>query len=102
MKRDAIAAMVSVAWAMVVAVGAYAGMRVVQVLASPPLDPAATSWSIHSGFFWRILTVEYAGGIAAFVAFLVVRRRFETAASALAPAIAIAGGLLAVQSVFFL
>jgi H+/Cl- antiporter ClcA len=100
-KRDAIAATVSVAWAMVVAVGAYAGMRVVQVLASPPLDPTATSWSIHSGFFWRILTVEYAGGIAAFVAFLVVRRRFEAAASALAPAIAIAGGLLAVQSVFF-
>jgi hypothetical protein len=100
-KREVIAAMVSGAWAIVVAVGAYAGMRAVQVLASPPLDPTATSWSIHSGFFWRMLTVEYGGGIAAFIAFLVVRRRFEAAASALAPAIAVAGGLLALQSVLF-
>jgi hypothetical protein len=100
-KRDVIAAMVSVAWAIVVAVGAYAGMRVVQVLASPALDPTAISWSIHSGFFWRMLTVEYGGGIAAFVAFLIVRRRCETAASALAPSIAIAGALLALQSVLF-
>ena len=91
----------ALAWGLVIEVDAYAAMRVVQVLTGPQANPAAISWSVHSGFFWRVLTVAYGGGIAAFVAFLVVRQRVALAARALVPAVALAGGLLALQSTFF-
>ena len=60
----------------------------------------ALVWSAHAGFFWRVWTVAYLGGIAAFITFVVARGRTAAAARALAPAIAIAAALLALQSAF--
>jgi hypothetical protein len=93
--------LLSLAWGLVIEVAAYAVMRIRQGLTGPQGDPAAISWSVHSGFFWRVLTVAYGGGIAAFIAFLQVYRRVDSTTRALPPAVAIAGGLLALQSTFF-
>ncbi len=96
----AVTGAISVAWGLVVAVGAYAVVRAIQCVVYPDPNPAALVWSAHAGFFWRVWTVAYLGGVAAFVAFVVARGRTHAAARALAPAIAIAAGLLALQSVF--
>ena len=101
MKSRAITtAAVSIAWGLVVAVGGYAVARVVQRLVSTEPDPATLVWSAHAGFFWRSWTVAYAGGMAAFVV-LVAPHRSGAAARALAPGIAIAAGLLVLQTLFF-
>jgi H+/Cl- antiporter ClcA len=89
---------IALAWGLVVTVGAYAVVRAVQSVVSPDPHPAALVWSAHAGFFWRIWTVAYLGGIAAFVAFVVARGRPGAAARALPPAIAVAAALLALQS----
>jgi H+/Cl- antiporter ClcA len=89
---------IALAWGLVVTVGAYAVVRVIQSVLSPDPHPAALVWSAHAGFFWRIWTVAYLGGIAAFVAFVVARGRPAAAARALPPAIAVAAALLALQS----
>ena len=90
----------SAAWGLVVTVGAYAVVRAIQRIVYPDPNPAALVWSAHAGFFWRAWTVAYLGGVAAFVTFLVARGRNRAAARALAPAIAVAAGLLALQSAF--
>jgi choline-glycine betaine transporter len=91
---------VAVAWGLVVSVGAYAITRGVQKLVFPEPDPATVAWSAHAGFFWRMWTVAYAGGVAAFVAWIASRGRVAAAAHALAPAIVIAAALLVLQSAF--
>jgi H+/Cl- antiporter ClcA len=96
----AITCAIALAWGLVVAVGAYAIVRAVQSVTVAAADPAALTWSIHTGFFWRVWTVVYLGGFAAFVAFIVARGRPQAAARALAPAIAVAASLLALQSAF--
>jgi hypothetical protein len=102
MKRDGVAlAAVSFAWGLVIAVGAYAVMRALQFAFAPEPNPKQLLWSVHAGYFWRVLTVGYAGGIAAFVVLLVGRERVETLARALAPAIGIAAALLALQAALF-
>jgi hypothetical protein len=89
---------IALAWGLVVTVGAYAVVRAIQSVVSPDPQPVALAWSAHAGFFWRIWTVAYLGGIAAFVAFVVARGRPGAAARALAPAIAVAAALLVLQS----
>jgi H+/Cl- antiporter ClcA len=89
---------IALAWGLVVTVGAYAVVRAIQSVVSPDPNPAALVWSAHAGFFWRIWTVAYLGGFAAFVAFVVARGRPGAAARALAPAIAVAAALLLLQS----
>jgi hypothetical protein len=96
----AVACALSAAWGIVVAVGAYAIVRAIQKVVYPDPNPAALVWSAHAGFFWRVWTVAYLGGVAAFVTFVVARGRTAASARALAPAIAIAAGLLALQSAF--
>jgi H+/Cl- antiporter ClcA len=96
--ETAVTCAISVAWGLVVAVGAYAVVRAIQGIVYPDPDPAALVWSAHAGFFWRVWTVAYLGGVAAFVTFVVARGRTQAAARALAPAIAVAAGLLALQS----
>jgi hypothetical protein len=91
---------VAIAWGLVVAVGAYALVRAVQSFLWPDPNPAALVWNPRAGFFWRVWTVAYIGGFAAFVAFVVAQGRRSAAARALAPAIAIAAALLALQSLF--
>jgi hypothetical protein len=91
---------VAIAWGLVVSVAAYAVVRAIQSLERSEPNPAALVWSPHAGFFWRIWTVVYVGGFAAFVAFVAARGRHSAAARALAPAVAIAASLLALQSAF--
>ena len=100
-KNDtAVTGAIALAWGLVVAVGAYAVVRAIQRGLGTAPDPAAIAWSIHAGFFWRVWTVAYLGGFAAFVAFLVGQRRPLATARALAPAIAVAATLLALQAAF--
>ena len=99
-RETAAAGAVAVAWGLVVAVAAYAIVRAIQSVLFPDPNPAALAWSPHAGFFWRIWTVVYMGGFAAFVAFAVSQGRRSAVARALAPAVAVAAALLAVQSIF--
>jgi len=92
---------VSVCWGCVVATGAYAVVRFIQFFVYPDPNPATLVWSAHAGFFWRCWTCAYAGGLAAFVAFLVTRERLSRSAAALPPAIAVAAALLALQVALF-
>jgi hypothetical protein len=102
MKRDSLTiAAVSVAWGLVIAVGGYAIVRALQFFSSPEPNPSQLLWSVHAGYFWRVWTVAYAGGIASFVVLLIARKRVEILARALTPAIGIAAALLALQAVFF-
>ena len=93
-----LAAAVAACWGAVVAVAAYAVVRGIQFFVYPDPNPATLVWSAHAGFFWRCWTCAYAGGFAAFVAFLVARGRPEAAARTLAPAIAVAAAMLAAQT----
>lgn len=99
-RRIAATCAVAAAWGLVVAVAAYAVVRTVQSLGLSEPEPPALVWSPHAGYFWRIWTVVYLGGAAAFVAFVVAQGRPHVAARALAPAIAVAAALLALQSVW--
>jgi hypothetical protein len=100
-QRLLVALAASIAWGQIVAVGAYALVRALQFFVYPDPNPATLVWSAHAGYFWRAWTVVYAGGMAAFVAFPIVRARPEPGVRALAPAIAAAGGLLLLQVLFF-
>jgi hypothetical protein len=95
-----VAAGVAACWGCLVAVGAYAVVRGVQFFVYPDPDPAMLVWSAHAGFFWRCWTCAYAGGIAAFVAYLGTRAWFDLSVRALRPAIAVVAILLAVQVTF--
>jgi hypothetical protein len=100
-RADVVAFALSLAWGMVVAVIAYAVVRSIQFAIYPDPNPAAVVWSAHSGYFWRLWTVGYAGGIAAFSALVIARRHVEVCARMLAPALAVAATLLSLQAVLF-
>ncbi|HEX3772497.1 MAG TPA: hypothetical protein VHV30_16580 [Polyangiaceae bacterium] len=91
-------AAIALAWGLVVAVSGYAIVRAIQHVVYPEPNPATLVWSAHSGFFWRVWTVAYAGGIASFA----VRAVADPARAAkhLPTAVVIAAGLLAVQALF--
>ena len=89
-----------VLWALVVSVALYAGVRAMQYALFPEPNPATVVWSAHSGYFWRILIVAYAGGLAGFAAFALARRRAERVARALLPALTIAAAMIVVQAVW--
>jgi hypothetical protein len=97
--RSVVALMVATAWGLIVAVGAYAVVRAIQAFIYPEPNPASVVWSAHSGYFWRMLTVSYAGGIAAFVAFVLARENLERPVRALAPSAVVVAALLAAQTV---
>jgi hypothetical protein len=97
-RNDAlVAAGVSACWGLVVAVGAYAVVRAIQFFLYPDPNPATLVWSAHAGFFWRCWTCAYAGGIAAFVAYLFTQARIERSIAALGPAVAVVAIMLALQ-----
>jgi hypothetical protein len=93
-----VAITVAAGWGAVVAVAAYAVVRGIQFFVYPDPNPATLVWSAHAGFFWRCWTCAYAGGFAAFVAYLVAHARPEAAARTLAPAIVVAGAMLVAQT----
>ena len=75
----------------------YALLRLAQALIFAEPDPALVIWSEHAGFFWRALTVGYAGGMVGFVTWLVSARHAGRVAVVLARAVPIAAALLAAQ-----
>lgn len=91
--------LVALAWGLVVAVGLYGAVRGIQFLIFPEPNPALIVWSAHAGYFWRIWIVSYAGGMAAFVAYVVGRGREQAAARGLVPALTIATAVLTLQGV---
>jgi hypothetical protein len=99
--KDFVAVAISLAWGLVAAVSAYAVVRGIQFFAYPDADPAALVWSAHAGFFWRVWTASYAGGIVVFVTFVLARGDAATAARALIPAIGAAALLAGLQSALF-
>lgn len=102
MKRDAVVGgAISLSWGFVVAVGTYAVIRTIQFFLNPDPNPSAVVWSAHAGYFWRVWTVSYAGGIAAFVVLLVARKHAVGWARALIPAIGVVAALLALQGALF-
>jgi len=92
---------IAAAWGACVAVAAYGIVRGIQFFLYPDPNPATLVWSAHAGFFWRCWTCAYAGGIAAFVAFLFTQSRFDRSVAALGPAIAVVAALLALQVTIF-
>jgi hypothetical protein len=93
-----LAAVIAACWGAVVAVGSYAVVRAIQFFLYPDPNPATLVWSAHAGFFWRCWTCAYAGGIASFIAYALVRARPVASLRSLAPAIVIAAAMLAVQT----
>jgi hypothetical protein len=83
--------------ASVTAVGLYAVLRIVQYYLFPDPNPAMVIWSAHAGYFWRIWTVAYAGGMAGMAAFAAASRDPARVARALLPALTVAALLIAAQ-----
>jgi hypothetical protein len=51
------------------AVGLYGVLRIVQAHLFPEANPATVIWSAHAGYYWRCLTVTYAGVMVGFLAY---------------------------------
>jgi hypothetical protein len=99
-KSSPVVAAVSLAWGLLIAVAAYAVVRSIQFFVYPDPNPATLVWSAHTGYFWRAWTVGYAGGMATFIAVLLVRADVDRAVRALVPAVCVAAALLSLQAVF--
>jgi hypothetical protein len=88
-------------WGLLASVAGYAIMRAFQAVFVVQPDPSRVAWSVHAGFFWRALTVSYAGGIATFIGGAVTSANLHASARRLPVAVAIASGLVAAQTLFF-
>jgi hypothetical protein len=86
-------------WALVASIALYACVRATQYAIYPEPNPATLVWSAHSGYFWRMWIVAYAGGFAGFTAFVIARGSAERVARALLPALGIAAGMIVAQAV---
>ena len=80
------------------AAGLYAILRLAQALIFPEPDPALIIWSEHAGFFWRVWTVFYLGGMSALLTWLATRRHATRVASFLGYALPASALLLAAQA----
>ena len=80
------------------AMALYAVLRVAQAQLFPEPDPALVIWSEHAGFFWRAWIVVYAGGMAAFHAWIASARHAPRVTRLLARALPAAAALLTAQA----
>jgi hypothetical protein len=78
----------------------YPIARVVSMWIAPEPDPALVLWSEHAGFFWRSWMAAYAGGMAAFVGWILAGRDAGRLARALSRAVVVGAALLAAQALF--
>ncbi len=76
----------------------YALVRIGQALLLDEPDPALVIWSEHAGYFWRILTAAYGGGMMGLLTWFVSARDPERTARVLARAVPVVAALLAVQA----
>jgi hypothetical protein len=86
--------------ACVTAVALYALLRILQFFVFPEPNPALVIWSAHAGYFWRVWTVAYLGGMAGFLAFAASVRDAARVVRALLSGLTVAAALIAVQGVF--
>lgn len=76
----------------------YAVVRVAQALIFREPDQAQVIWSEHAGFFWRVLTVGYVGGMVGFVTWLASSRHAARIARLLSRALPIAAAMITAQA----
>lgn len=77
-------AMVALLAGLEVAALAYPVLRTYQFFVHPEPNPALVLWSEHAGFFWRVWTSVYLGGMAAMVTGWVAGRDVARVAQAVA------------------
>ena len=99
MERVTVRAGLAVVAACTTAAALYAIIRLAQALIFPEPDPALIIWSEHAGFFWRVWTVFYLGGMSAFITWLLSARHAAAIASFLGWALPASALLLAAQGV---
>jgi hypothetical protein len=78
----------------------YASLRLVQAKLFPEPNPATIVWSAHAGYFWRCLTVSYAGVMCGFLAYAGARRHAELVVRGLATTMTVAVAIIVLQSLF--
>ena len=93
--RAALAAMAGC----VSAVALYAILRALQLVFFSEPNPATVIWSAHAGYFWRVLIVSYAGGMAAMMAWNAAESAPARVARFLASAVVVAAALILLQGV---
>lgn len=79
--HDRVAAGIAAIWFGIVGSIAYVVQRIVECIRSGPVDLTLVVYSIHTSFYWRVMTASFWGGIAAIIAFSLARRA-STAANA--------------------
>jgi hypothetical protein len=77
----------------------YAILRFVQSRLFAEPNPATIIWSAHAGYFWRCLTVAYAGSMLGFLAYGAAKRTPERVVRALLHALTVAVVLIVLQGV---
>jgi hypothetical protein len=87
--------------AAVTATALYALLRALQYYVFPDPNPANVVWSAHAGYFWRCISVLYAGGMAAILTFWAAGRDAARVTRVLARALPVAAALLAAQSLLW-
>ncbi len=60
-------------------------------------NPATVIWSAHAGYFWRVLIVSYAGGMAAVMTWAAASAAPDRVARLLPSAVAVAAALILLQ-----
>jgi hypothetical protein len=88
---------VALAFGSVLAVLAYAALRVLEITLFPEPDPAIVIWSDRSRFVWRALIAAYLGGMGVFGGYALGGRSARAAASLLPTVVLGAAVLLALQ-----
>jgi hypothetical protein len=86
--------------ASVAAVLFYGLLRVVQARLFTEPNPATVVWSAHAGYFWRCLTVSYAGLMAGFLAYGAAGTQREAVEAWLLRALYAATAVILVQGLF--
>jgi hypothetical protein len=94
-------ASLAIAWGLVAAGAEYSVLRVIEAATSAPLATAAGTPGPHAAFFWRALTAGYGGGVVAFVAAAIAKRRAPAVARALGPAVVAVAAMLVIQAAFW-
>ena len=97
MKARLVPVALALAWGLLVSVGLYAVVRAIQFFIFPDPNPALVVWSAHAGYFWRVWTVVFAGGLAAFSAYVAALRGAERVARGLVPGLFVTTILVGVQ-----
>lgn len=79
----------------------YAALRIGQVALLHEAAPTEALFDVHSGYFWRIWTAVYGGGLLAPLFYWLCARRLEAASRLFGALLFGAGALIVSQALFF-